>query len=143
MTSRLGVLSMVLALLAAAGLFTLKDQVRRLEGRLAEVRTSLGKERQEIGRLRADWAILEEPERLARLAAEHLHLQPAQPGQIVDIDQLPFRVDLEFAGRRLRVRLPSGAETTLRLKPATILAAPWRQTVLLATGRAGADEGRP
>jgi cell division protein FtsL len=143
MTSRLGIVSLALALLAAAGLFTLKDQVRRLESRLADVRSSLASERREIGRLRAEWAILEEPERLARLAAEHLQLQPAQPGQIVDIDQIPLRADLEFAGRRMQVLLPSGAETTLRLKPLSLLAAPWRRTVVAAAGRQQAAEGRP
>jgi hypothetical protein len=61
--------------------------------------------------------MLEQPGRLARMAAEHLDLRPAQPTQIMAIADVPRRADLGVDQRVLRVVLPSGAEVDLRLKP--------------------------
>ena len=62
--------------------------------------------------------MLEQPSRLARLAAEHLDLRPARPTQLMTIADLPLRADLGTESRNLRAVLPSGAEVELRLKPA-------------------------
>jgi hypothetical protein len=58
MTMRLGLASLALALLAACGLYLLKDQVQRREGELRRVQSAVSAERIEIGRLRAEWAML-------------------------------------------------------------------------------------
>jgi hypothetical protein len=67
--------------------------------------------------LRAEWATLEQPGRVTRLAATHLNLRPAQPTQIMTIADLPRRGETQEAGRPRRALLPSGAEVELRLKP--------------------------
>lgn len=117
MTVKLGLASLGVAVLAACALFAMKDQVRRLEGELRDLRQAMADEAVAIGRLETEWAILNQPGRIARLASAHVGLLPAQPGQIVRIDDIPLRSELELARRSLQVVLPSGEATSLRLKP--------------------------
>jgi hypothetical protein len=135
MTVKLGLVSLVLALLAASGLYTMKDQVQRREAELRGLEVAVAAERAALGRLRAEWAMLNQPSRIARLAAAYLELQPALPGQIVTVEDIPLRLDLELAERRLMARLPSGGEVPLRLKPAERLALPALQGGAPAAGR--------
>jgi cell division protein FtsL len=124
MMARLGLASLVIALLAACGLYVLKDQVQRLEQELQDLQAAIVTERSALNRLRTEWAMLNQPGRIARLAAEHLNLRPARPGQIVSIEDIPRRSDLELAKRRLTALLPSGGEVALRLKPPERLVLP-------------------
>jgi cell division protein FtsL len=117
MTVKLGVASLSVAVLAACALFAMKDQVRRLEGELRDLRQAMADETVAIGRLETEWAILNQPGRIARLASAHLGLQPAQPSQIVRIDDIPMRTELVLSSRSLQVVLPSGEAASLRLKP--------------------------
>jgi cell division protein FtsL len=117
MSAKLGLIGLLIALVAASGLYVMKDRVNRLEGELRRHRALVAAEETKLHRLRAEWAMLEQPGRLARLAAEHLQLQPARPTQIMAIADLPERAELGLDQRVLRVVLPSGAEVDLRLKP--------------------------
>lgn len=117
MTVRLALAGLVVALLAACGLYVMKDAVSRLEALLARERALVAAEQSQLHRLRAEWAMLERPSRIARLAVEHLDLAPAHPKQIMAIADLPRRDDFELAERQLRALLPSGAQVDLRLKP--------------------------
>jgi hypothetical protein len=117
MTLKLGLVSLSIALIAACVLFAMKVQVRRLEGELDDLRDAVRAEQVALGRLRTEWAILNQPGRLARLAAAHVGLQPAKPGQIVRIENIPLRSELEQGSRSLQVVLPSGGSGSLRLKP--------------------------
>jgi len=124
MTTKPGLASLALALLAACGLYLLKDQVQRQERDLRLVQSSIAVERSALGRLRAEWALLNQPGRIARLARAHLALQPAEPGQIVAIEAIPLRADLELGKLRLTALLPSGGEVPLRLKPPGLMSLP-------------------
>jgi len=117
MTHKLGLVTLSVAVLAACLLFAMKDQVRRLEGDLDELREAVRAEQVALGRLKTEWAMLNQPGRIARLASTYVGLQPAQPGQIVRIEDIPLRADLDLAGRSLQVVLPSGQGAPLRLKP--------------------------
>jgi cell division protein FtsL len=117
MSVRLALVGLAMALLAACGLYVMKDRVSRLEGELARQQALLADEESQLHRLRAEWAMLERPARIARLAAEHLDLAPAHPTQIMTVADLPRQADTQYAGQRLRALLPSGAEVELRLKP--------------------------
>ena len=117
MTLRLTILGLLSAVLAACGVYALKYEVQRLEGELQGLRRSVAAEHNALVRLRAEWAALNQPARLARLASDHLGLEPARPGQISAIDDIPLRIDLELTELRLQARLPSGGEVPLRLKP--------------------------
>jgi hypothetical protein len=117
MTVKLGLTSLSIAVLAACALFAMKDQVRRLEGELHDLRGVVDDERVAIDRLETEWAILNQPGRIARLASAYVGLQPAKPGQIVQIDDIPLRSELELGSQSLQVVLPSGEAASLRLKP--------------------------
>ena len=107
MSVKLALGGLVMALLAACGLYVMKDRVSRLEGLLARQQALVAVEQGQLHRLRAEWAMLDRPARIARLAAEHLHLAPARPRQIMTIADLPSWDELELAGRQLRAQLPS------------------------------------
>lgn len=117
MIGRAALLGIVIALSVAAGLFALKDRVQQAEGELRRSRAMTQNERSEIARLRTEWAMLNQPSRLARLAETHLDLEPVTPIQIVRMTDLPYRADLSLAGRAWVAELPSGAAAVLRLKP--------------------------
>lgn len=91
---KLGFVSLTIAVLAACGVYALKHQVQGLEKDLQRVERAAEKEAIEIARLRAEWATLSQPGRLARLATKHLDLQPATPRQMASIDDVPLRDDL-------------------------------------------------
>jgi cell division protein FtsL len=117
MSVKLALVGLVMAMLAACGLYVMKDRVSRLERELARQQALLAEEESQLHRLRAEWATLERPARIARLAAEHLDLAPAHPTQIMTVADLPRRGETQDAAQRLRALLPSGAEVELRLKP--------------------------
>jgi hypothetical protein len=117
MTLKLGLASISIAVIGACALFAMKDQVRRLEGDLHSLRTAVRSEQIAVGRLKTEWAILNQPGRIGRLATAHVGLQPAQPGQIVRISDIPLRSEMQLDSRRLQVVLPSGEAASLRLKP--------------------------
>jgi cell division protein FtsL len=116
-STRLALGGLLLALVAACGLYIMKDRVSRLDGELRRQQAMIAAEQTRLHRLRAEWAMLEEPGRIARLAAAHLQLRPAHPTQIMSIDDLPRRAELLVAERQLPALLPSGAEVVLRFKP--------------------------
>ena len=61
--------------------------------RMQAVQTEMAGLREKIGLLRAEWAFLNRPERLAKLVtlnADKLRLQPLKPGQFVAPKQVPF-----------------------------------------------------
>lgn len=117
MTLKLGLASLSIAVIGACALFAMKDQVRRLEGDLKNLQTAVRAEQMAVGRLKTEWAILNQPGRIGRLATAHVGLQPAQPGQIMRIGDIPLRSEIELDSRRLSVVLPSGEAASLRLKP--------------------------
>jgi hypothetical protein len=61
-----------------------QHEIRRLTAELAE-------EQDAIQVLRAEWSLLNQPERLEKLVARHTQLQPLAPAQIVTMADLPAR----------------------------------------------------
>jgi len=88
-----------LALIGATafGMFQLKLAVQRSETRLAELDRELRASRQAIEVLEAEWAYLNRPERLAKLAERHLALRPMTPEQVGGLDRLPLVASMGVA----------------------------------------------
>lgn len=117
MSKKIGAVGLLLALGLACGVYSLKDEVQQLERRLQGVRTMIAAEQAHLERLRTEWAMLNQPSRIARLAEQHLDLVPAEPTQIMAIADLPSRSQLFLASRSWQAELPSGGTVTLRFKP--------------------------
>ena len=95
----------VLALAMATGVYLLKDRVQRSEGELRSLRGSIQSELGRLDRLHTEWAVINQPTRLAGLARSHLELEPLDPTRLVAIDDLPYRDELALAGQTWPVRL--------------------------------------
>ncbi len=89
---RLGTLLwLALVALAGVGLFHLKYRVQAQERELAQLDRQIRRDRDQIQVLRAEWAHLNDPDRLAELARRHLDLAPVAGVQIVRFSALPAR----------------------------------------------------
>ncbi|PZW46885.1 hypothetical protein C8P66_108166 [Humitalea rosea] len=124
----------ILILLGAAGaglhLYSVKQSTAVLERELRDIlrQTEAARERSQV--LRAEWALLNQPDRLRRVVEQHLTLEPMAPSQFVrltDMDRrLPERV--AFAGAPSLFADPApveGRETLLagRARAAAVVAA--------------------
>jgi len=111
MTRNGTVVWLTLAGLSALALFPITYKVKALEEQLAQINSAHARSQEAIRVLRAEWAYLTRPERLADLADRHLDLAPMTGGQIASFDAVPQPVDLAAAGP-----VDPGAES-LAVKP--------------------------
>ncbi|WP_119392575.1 cell division protein FtsL [Taklimakanibacter lacteus] len=87
---------LVLAVLCAAYvLYSLEHSIRGVERQIARSQGAIANEKETIGLLGAEWSSLIRPERLQRLAEQHLTLKRISPDQFVRIDELAARVPAE------------------------------------------------
>ena len=89
-------LFMVLAGGLSMVLFSVKYQVHDLEAQQKRLTQELETERRALHVLRAEWANLNDPQRLKQLAEQHLGLKPMGPGQVMDLGgvlAIPVRED--------------------------------------------------
>ncbi len=77
--------------LAALALYLVKYQVQDVKRELVGLRYDLQQEQESLRLLQAEWAYLNRPERLRRLASRYLQLQPYQATHIMAMEQLPMR----------------------------------------------------
>jgi cell division protein FtsL len=78
---------LVLALVALAYvIYEVKYQSRALDEDIAALRKEIETERDAVAVLRAEWSLLNRPERIERLAEKHLKLGPPRPSQLVTLD---------------------------------------------------------
>jgi hypothetical protein len=89
---RLGALLWIcLVSLAGFGTFELKYRVQSQEQALLHLNRQIDQDRDSIQLLRAEWAHLNDPKRLADLAQRHLDLVAVTGAQIVHFEALPPR----------------------------------------------------
>jgi cell division protein FtsL len=78
---------LLLGLLALAYvIYQVKYETRALDAEIATIGKDIEAERDAIAVLRAEWSLLNRPERIERLAKKHLKLGPSDPGQLVTVD---------------------------------------------------------
>src|SRR5215469_7479197 len=82
---------LLLVAIAGFGLFELKYRVQAQEQELVRLDRRIQNDRDEIQVLRAEWAHLNDPHRLADLARRYLDLAPVAGVQIVRFEALPTR----------------------------------------------------
>lgn len=71
-----------------AGLFQLKYEVMRLEQVYRQVFSSIRSAEESIHVLKAEWAHLNDPKRLQRLAQKHLEIEPIAGAQLTSLDRV-------------------------------------------------------
>lgn len=80
---------LLLGLLALAYvIYQVKYETRALDAEIATIGKELEAERDGIAVLRAEWSLLNRPERIERLAKKHLKLAPSDPRQVVTVDSV-------------------------------------------------------
>ncbi len=80
---------------AAIGLYHIKDRVQDLEAKLAETERQIIADREAVHVLRAEWAYLNKPGRLAELSERYLDLAPLDQSHLASFDAMPDAPDLE------------------------------------------------
>ncbi|MBC6441336.1 MAG: hypothetical protein GDA49_13220 [Rhodospirillales bacterium] len=91
MMARGGAIWIGLALASAVASFTIQYEMRDLKDELAHLETEIVESRETAHVLRAEWAYLSRPERLAELAHRHLDLEHMIAGQIGLLAEVPLR----------------------------------------------------
>jgi hypothetical protein len=85
-----------LTLIAAAGaglyLYQEKHRAQMIDREINRIVHATEQTRDRTGMMRAEWALLNEPDRLAGLAQQHLALQTMTPGQFVQLADLGARL---------------------------------------------------
>jgi hypothetical protein len=76
---------------AAAYVYKSKFEVTLQAEQVAKLRAEIRRERDAVAALRAQWAQLDNPDRIQGLSQRHLQLKPIQPTQFDQIDRLPER----------------------------------------------------
>ena len=80
---------LLLALVATAlVIYEVKYDTRGLETRVQELQTAIQEERDAIAVLRAEWSLLNRPERVERLARKHLGLEPLAAQRMIAVEDL-------------------------------------------------------
>lgn len=83
------ILWFTLSVLAGTALFYTSDKVQKAREETARLENSIVEEKESLRVLKAEWAYLNQPERLEKLAAEHLDLVPTKGQQLSDINRVP------------------------------------------------------
>lgn len=80
------------ALLMCALMFTMKYKVLDKEGTLTQLHREIVQNQRAIHVLKAEWAHLNDPERLRRLIDKQTTLSVVKSGQIIRLEDIPLRV---------------------------------------------------
>jgi len=98
---------LVLGLVAlACVIYQVKYQAKGLDAEIKALNGQIDEERDAIAVLRAEWSLLNRPERIERLSQKHLKLAPVKPVQIVTLDKV---TDRDFDPARLKQETPAPA----------------------------------
>ena len=85
-------LAVIAAIVLAAGwVYEIKYSATRQAERVAKLRTEIRRERDAIAALRAEWAQLDNPDRIQILAKRHLTMKPIEPIQFDALERLPVK----------------------------------------------------
>ena len=87
----ISMIGLALLALASFGLYNGVYQVKAQHQALDALKRDIGREREAIRVLKAEWSNLNQPERLQILSRRHLSLAPTGASQITALAALPFR----------------------------------------------------
>lgn len=88
---------MLLAGASGLYLYQSKHRAQLLDREIVRTIRATAQTRERIGMLRAEWALLNEPDRLAELSQQHLTLRTLSPQQFVPVAELASRLPIPAA----------------------------------------------
>jgi hypothetical protein len=94
MKANFGILTwMGMFALAAFGLYLVKYDTQHTQKTIAQLEASLHAERESLRLLKVEWSYLNRPERLEVLGAHFVPMQALTSGQMIEVHQLPPRME--------------------------------------------------
>tara|TARA_R110000772_G_scaffold268571_1_gene396444 strand:- start:180720 stop:181154 length:435 start_codon:yes stop_codon:yes gene_type:complete len=99
MSKRTTFLALVLAAVMSLGLFMVSYQVQDLEDQLDALNRGIARDNRAVHVLQAEWAHLNDPQRLRLLAERYLGLEPIATKQLGAVEDIPWRPTVEVADR--------------------------------------------
>lgn len=87
MIRALNIIALILAFVLAGALYVAKDDAKHAQARLQSLQTQIAQTRETVRQLENEQAALENPERLARLAQEHLGMVPVSDAALRSADE--------------------------------------------------------
>jgi cell division protein FtsL len=136
---------LVLGLVALAYvIYQVKYEARALDEEIVSLGKQVDQERDALAVLRAEWSLLNRPERIERLAQKYLKLAPTQPRQLVtvdtvsdrDFDRSRFETTAAATSPRATAQAtkpaakPGAAIATAEAEPVTTIALPWAAKIV-------------
>jgi len=91
MMRTLNVATLLVTLALAFALYHVKYATQAEERQIRALKVELAAEQDAIQMLRADWSLLNDPQRLEELAQRYTDLEPLAPHQIITLADLPPR----------------------------------------------------
>jgi cell division protein FtsL len=124
---------LVLGLVALAYvIYEVKYEARALDAEIAQLKKDIETERDGLAVLRAEWSLLNRPERIERLAEKYLKLAPARPSQLVTLATLK---DSDFERSSLAAKeeaskpAAAAATATAKAKAPILATSTWSVTI--------------
>ncbi|MEQ8507271.1 MAG: hypothetical protein RIB80_18270 [Rhodospirillales bacterium] len=99
MTKRTTFLALALAGILSLGLFMISYQVQDLEDQLDALNRDISRDSRAVHVLQAEWAHLNDPQRLRMLSERYLGLEPIATKQLGKVEDIPWRPLVEAADR--------------------------------------------
>ena len=139
---------LVLGLVALAYvIYEVKYESRALDAEIAQLQEDIEAERDGVAVLRAEWSLLNRPERIERLAEKYLKLAPAKPNQLVTLDTLKdsdFQWSGLIAGNETRKAASVPTAKPAIARPASPKSSPaWTTTTVSADKPLPAQAAKP
>jgi hypothetical protein len=91
MISRTAIIWILAGICMGGAMIVIKARVQGLEEELASLQTEIRAEERAVHVLKAEWSYLNQPRVLRGLVDRYLDLTEMQTGQIISIDDLPYR----------------------------------------------------
>jgi len=85
------VLAVLAVIVLGSIMFVLKYQVIEKEKELARIHRQISADKREIHMLNADWALLNDPERLRALVEQQTQFKIIKAQQVITLDDIPYR----------------------------------------------------
>jgi cell division protein FtsL len=100
-------------------IYQVKYEARGLDEEIASLGKNIESERDGVAELRAEWSLLNRPERIERLAKKYLNLAPTTPQQLLALDTVTPR-DLDHMPVLTAQAAPATAAQPKPVSPAPV-----------------------